>query len=96
MIFGGFSKGRQHGARKMTRFVAIVCLSLTTLPGAAHAACNLPEDPFGVPEEDEGQVDWDIGGVRDALADVGIGVGVGAAYYGEAFVNWGGIQDGGA
>jgi porin len=85
---------RQHRARMMTRFVAIVCLSLTTLPGAAHAACNLPEDPFGVPEEEEGEVDLDIGGVRDSLADAGIGVG--ATYYGEAFMNWGGIQDGGA
>ncbi len=86
------SKRRWRYARAPS-LVAAACFLLTALPGPAQAVCDLPEDPFGIPEDEEGEVNAGLDGLRDILADAGLDVG--GAYYGEAFYNWGGIQDGG-
>jgi porin len=63
---------------------------ISLVPVAASAACDVPES--GVP--DDVAIRLDPGGVRQALAKAGIGVG--GVYYAEAFYNWGGFREGGA
>ncbi|HKQ54859.1 MAG TPA: carbohydrate porin [Methyloceanibacter sp.] len=60
-------------------------------PQLAHANCDVPEDPNGIPEEVAFK--FDVGGARAALARSGIGVG--GAYFAEPFYNWGGFDQGG-
>ncbi|MET0301157.1 MAG: carbohydrate porin [Methyloceanibacter sp.] len=60
-------------------------------PGVARANCDVPEAPYGIPEEVAFK--FDVGGARAALARAGIGVG--GAYFAEPFYNWGGFDQGG-
>jgi porin len=68
---------------------------LAALPSTARADCDVPEN--GVPDETLlsklGPAWASLGGLRPALAKGGIGVS--ATYYGEAFVNSGGFNQGG-
>jgi porin len=69
--------------------------SLFALPSAASAECELTEADIahgadGIPEEVAFK--FDPGGVRRGLARHGIEVG--GVYYGEAFGNWGGFDQG--
>ena len=79
----------QAQARATT--VAVALLMSLAAPVAANAACEVPDTPNGIPEDAAFKVD--VGGTRAALARAGIGVG--GAYYGEAFYNWGGFDQGG-
>ena len=76
------------------RFAMLAAAALIAVlsPAAARADCDVPDNGTGIPEDVAFRAD--IGGTRAALANAGIGVG--GAYYGEAFHNWGGIKDGGA
>jgi porin len=65
--------------------------ALFAIPAQANAACEVPDTPNGIPEDVAFKLD--VGGTRAALARAGIGVG--GAYYGEAFYNWGGFDQGG-
>jgi porin len=71
----------------------VACLA--ALPSTARADCDVPEN--GVPDETLlsklGPAWASLGGLRPALAKGGIGVS--ATYYGEAFVNSGGFNQGG-
>jgi porin len=68
---------------------------LAALPSTARADCDVPDN--GVPDETLlsklGPAWASLGGLRPALAKGGIGVS--ATYYGEAFVNSGGFNQGG-
>jgi porin len=68
---------------------------LAALPGAARADCDVPDN--GIPDETLlsklGPAWASLGGLRPALAKGGIGVS--ATYYGEAFANSGGFNQGG-
>ncbi|HET7851116.1 MAG TPA: hypothetical protein VFK91_00040, partial [Methyloceanibacter sp.] len=68
---------------------------LATMPNAARAECDVPDN--GVPDDTLlsklGPAWASLGGLRPALAKGGIGVS--ATYYGEAFVNSGGFNQGG-
>src|SRR5262245_38598529 len=66
-----------------------VAAALFSLSTAAHADCDVTDT--GIPEDATFKAD--IGGVRQALARGGIGVG--GYYYGETFYNWGGFDEGG-
>ncbi len=77
--------------RARARTVAAALLMTLVAPVAANAACEVPDTPNGLPEDAAFKVD--VGGTRAALARAGIGVG--GAYYGEAFYNWGGFDQGG-
>jgi porin len=61
--------------------------ALLALPTAARADCDVAAIP------DDAAFKFDPGGVRQALARGGIGVG--GYYYGETFYNWGGFDEGG-
>ena len=84
---------------KTAAVASVIGLALLGLPTLASAAnCDLSETDLthgagpGVPEG--AAFALDPGGVRRALRKQGVEVG--GAYYGEAFYNWGGINDGGA
>jgi porin len=92
----------RHGrplSAKLARGVglaSVLAVSLMVLPGIASANCDLSEANLehgarGIPQG--AAVAIDPGGVRRALRNYGVEVG--GVYYGEAFQNWGGIQDGG-
>jgi porin len=78
-------------ARATARTVAVALLMCLAAPVAANAACEVPDTPDGLPEDAAFKLD--VAGTRAALARAGIGVG--GAYYGEAFYNWGGFDQGG-
>ena len=78
-------------AQAKARTVAVALLMSLAAPAAANAACEVPDTPNGIPED--AAFKTDVGGTRAALARAGIGVG--GAYYGEAFYNWGGFDQGG-
>ena len=65
---------------------ALLVSTLTV--GSARADCDVPDG--GIPDDVAFRVD--VGGARAALAKAGIGVG--GAYYGESFGNWGGFDQG--
>jgi porin len=73
----------------------MLAVCLAALPGVARADCDVPDN--GIPEESLlsklGPAWLSLGGLRPALAKGGIGVS--ATYYGEAFVNSGGFNQGG-
>jgi porin len=63
--------------------------ALFAFPAAARANCGVPDT--GIPES--AAFRFDPGGVRQALARNGIGVG--GFYYAEPYYNWGGFDEGG-
>jgi porin len=69
--------------------------ALTALPSAARADCDVPDN--GVPEDtlpsSLGSAWASLGGLRPAFAKGGVAIG--GNYFGEAFVNSGGIPQGG-
>ena len=65
--------------------------ALFALPTIAKADCDVPDMSNGIPEDVAMKLD--LGGTRAAFAKSGIGIGGG--YYGEAFYNWGGFDQGG-
>ena len=73
----------------------MLAAGLAALPSGAWADCDVPDN--GIPEESLlsklGPAWVSLGGLRPALAKGGIGVS--ATYYGEAFVNSGGFNQGG-
>jgi porin len=71
------------------RTVVIAALMSLLAPVTAYANCDVTDT--GIPEDAAFKAD--IGGVRQALARGGIGVG--GYYYGESFYNWGGFDEGG-
>ncbi len=84
---------RPKTARKwLTAFATVATLIFAAAPTSAYADCDVPDDGTGIPEDVAFRAD--VGGARAALANAGIGIG--GAYYGEAFQNWGGIHDGSA
>ena len=76
------------------RFAMLAAAALISVlaPAAARADCDVPDNGTGIPEDVAFRAD--VGGTRAALANAGIGIG--GAYYAEAFQNWGGIHDGSA
>ena len=68
-----------------------VAAAVYAAPTAAKADCDVPDISNGIPEDVAMKLD--LGGTRAALAKSGIGVG--GAYYGEAFYNWVGFDQGG-
>ncbi|HEU4475779.1 MAG TPA: carbohydrate porin [Methyloceanibacter sp.] len=76
------------GARRS----AVIALLISVLaPVAAHAACEVPDTPDGLPEDAAFKLD--VGGARAALARAGIGIG--GVYNAEPFYNLGGFDQGG-
>ena len=73
----------------------IVAAGLAAVPSAARADCDIPDN--GIPDESIltklGPAWASLGGVRPALAKGGIAIS--GTYYGEAFVNSGGFNQGG-
>ena len=73
----------------------VLAIGIAAAPDAALADCDLPEN--GIPEESFlnklGPAWASLGGLRPALARGGIVVS--GTYYGEAFVNSGGFNQGG-
>ena len=86
------SAASAHRAFAGIRTLAVAALLSVLAPVAAYAACDVPDDGTGIPEDVAFRAD--IGGTRAALANAGIGIG--GVYYAEAFQNWGGIHDGSA
>ncbi|MGH6824401.1 carbohydrate porin [Methyloceanibacter sp.] len=85
-------------ARRSLRAMALggmLAACLAVMPGVARADCDVPDN--GIPEEtllSKLGPGWaSLGGLRPALAKGGIGIS--ATYYGEAFVNSGGFNQGG-
>ena len=83
-------------ARSRLAALALGAVMMSLAPVAASANCDLSEADIvhgarGIPEG--AVVAIDPGGVRRALRNHGVEVG--GVYYGEAFYNWGGIEDGG-
>jgi porin len=86
------------GAGRSLRALALggmLAAGLTILPSAARADCDVPDN--GIPEESflsKVGPGWaSLGGLRPALAKGGIALS--GTYYGEAFVNSGGFNQGG-
>jgi porin len=77
------------GARLRSAVIAL--LISVFAPVAAHAACEVPDTPDGLPEDAAFKLD--VGGARAALARAGIGIG--GVYNAEPFYNWGGFDQGG-
>lgn len=77
------------GARLRSAVIALLISVLA--PVAAHAACEVPDTPDGLPEDAAFKLD--VGGARAALARAGIGIG--GVYNAEPFYNWGGFDQGG-
>jgi porin len=82
--------------RQLTRaFLVATALAAFLAPSVARADCEVPDN--GVPEEtilSQLGPSWaSLGGLRPALARAGIGIS--ATYYGEAFANSGGFNQGG-
>ena len=85
---------RPGAARTWLRAAGALSFALSAwlaAPGVARANCDVPEAPYGIPEEVAFK--FDVGGTRAALARAGIGVG--GAYFAEPFYNWGGFDQGG-
>jgi porin len=84
--------GRSLRAIALGGMLAVVSAAL---PGVARADCDVPDN--GIPDETLlsklGPAWASLGGLRPALAKGGIGVS--ATYYGEAFANSGGFNQGG-
>jgi porin len=73
----------------------MIAVGLAAVPGVARADCDIPDN--GIPEESFltklGPAWASLGGLRPALAKGGIAIT--GTYYGEAFVNSGGFNQGG-
>jgi porin len=73
----------------------MLAAGIAAVPGAARADCDVPDN--GIPEESFltklGPAWASLGGLRPALAKGGIAIS--GTYYGEAFVNSGGFNQGG-
>ena len=79
---------RRQPLRSRARTFAVAMLMSLLAPVAAYADCDVTET--GIPEDAAFKVD--AFGTRQALAKTGIGIG--GAYYGESFGNWGGFDQG--
>ena len=88
LISAGRNRRRQPLRSRARTLVVAMLMSLLT-PVTAYADCDVPVG--GIPED--AALKFDVGGTRAALAKAGIGVA--GTYYGEAFYNWGGLEDGG-
>lgn len=76
---------------KAAGVASLLALSAMALTGNAWANCDVPIEPLGVTEDVAFRMD--VGGTRAALATAGIGIG--GAYGGEYFYNWGGFKEDG-
>ena len=88
-LFSARQNLRRQSPLRRARTLAIFLLMSLLAPVTAYADCDVPEG--GIPED--AAFKFDVGGARAALAKAGIGVG--GAYYGESFYNWGGFDEGG-
>ena len=85
------SRSLANWCRGLGSAIGLAFAALLVLPTAAKADCDVPDMTNGIPEDVAFKAD--VGGTRAGLAKAGIGVG--GAYYGETFYNWGGFDQGG-
>ena len=85
------SRSLANWCRGLGSAIGLALAALFVLPTVAKADCDVPDMSNGIPEDVAFKAD--VGGTRAGLAKAGIGVG--GAYYGETFYNWGGFDQGG-